>query len=275
MFKGDILKVMTTEVRLSYIHIDEPYAQDAQSEPKYSATLLLPKADGACYQEIMQAIEAAKQAGIKGPWKGACPPNFAKPIYDGDGLRERSGEPYGEECHGHWVISAKTKWKPDVVHQSNVRCTLPAGSVKSGDYARVIINFYAYDSSGNRGVACSLGNIMITREGEALGSRTSASDDFSDFESAGAAYQNAGYVPPEAPPQYGYQQNYGQPQYNQAPQQNYGQPQYNQAPQQNYGQPQYNQAPQQNYGQPQYNAPPQQGFDPNAYMSGGYGGYGG
>lgn len=264
MFKNDPLKVLTAEVRLSYVHIDQPYSQDGNSEPKYSATILLPKAEVACYQEIQQAIEAAKQSGIKGLWKGACPPNLSTTIYDGDGVRERSGEPYGEECRGHWVISAKSKWKPQVVHISNINCVLPDGSVKSGDYARVIINFYAYDSNGNRGVACSLGNIMITREGEALGGHTSASDDFSSFASAGASYQPQQYNQPAAPAQYG--QQYGQPaqQYGQpaAPSQGYAQPQYNQAPPQNYGQPA---APAQQYGQPQ-----QQYFDPNAYMSGGY-----
>ncbi len=271
MFKGDILKVMTSEVRLSYVHIDQPYAQEGASEAKYSATLLLPKTDVAVYQEIMQAIEAAKQEGVRGPWKGACPPNPAITVYDGDGVRERSGEPYGAECKGCWVISAKSKWKPQVVHQSNVKCVLPDGSVKSGDYGRVVINFYPYDSNGNRGIACSLGNIMITREGEALGGQTSAADDFADCGSAGYSAPAQGYTQSQynqAPPQ-----NYNQPQYNQAPPQNYNQPQYNQAPPQNYNQPQYNQAPPQNYAQPQYNQAPYDpnAFDPNAYMSGNYG----
>jgi hypothetical protein len=271
MFKGDILKVMTSEVRLSYVHIDQPYAQEGASEAKYSATLLLPKTDVAVYQEIMQAIEAAKQEGVRGPWKGACPPNPAITVYDGDGVRECSGEPYGAECKGCWVISAKSKWKPQVVHQSNVKCVLPDGSVKSGDYGRVVINFYPYDSNGNRGIAGSLGNIMITREGEALGGQTSAADDFADCGSAGYSAPAQGYTQSQynqAPPQ-----NYNQPQYNQAPPQNYNQPQYNQAPPQNYNQPQYNQAPPQNYAQPQYNQAPYDpnAFDPNAYMSGNYG----
>lgn len=247
MHNGDILKVRTNEVRLSYLHVDEPYAQEGSSEAKFSATLLLPKADTATYQEIMQAIEAAKQAGIKGLWKGACPPNLSTTIYDGDGVRARSGEPYGPECKGHWVISAKSKWRPQVVHHTDRNTPLGPGSIKSGDYAMVMINFYPYDSNGNRGVACSLGNIMITRFGEALGGQTSAADDFAD-----CTYNGYEASSP----------SYGQPQYNQAPPQGYGQPQYNQAPPQNYGQPQYNQAP-------PYDP---NAFDPNAYMNGSYGG---
>lgn len=273
MFKGDPTKVRTAEVRLSYAHLDQPYSQDGTQEAKYQATLLLSKNEVACYNEIMAAIGAAKQKGISDSWKGACPPNPSLPIHDGDGVRERSGERYSEECHGCWVISAKTKVKPQVVHQSNISCELPAGSYKSGDYARVMINFYPYDANGNRGIACSLGNVMITREGEALGGQSSATDDFADFGSDFSAAPQQGYSQPQSyqqPPQ-----SYGQPQsYQQSPQ-GYGQPQSYQQPPQGYGQPQsYQQQSPQGYGQqpaPQYNAPaPSDYFDPNAYANGGY-----
>ena len=40
------------------------------------------------------------------------------------------------------------------------------------------INFYAFNSNGNRGIACGLGNIQKIRDGETLSGRTSAADDF-------------------------------------------------------------------------------------------------
>ena len=48
----------------------------------------------------------------------------------------------------------------------------------SGCYARVSINFYAFNANGNRGVAAGLGNIQFVRDGEPLGSQVSASDEF-------------------------------------------------------------------------------------------------
>ena len=263
MYKNDALKWLTSEVRLSYIHIDEPYAQDANTEPKYQAAILLPKSEQACYADIMAAIQAAYQQGVQNKWKGAQPQlnDRTTPIHDGDATRA-SGEPYGEECRGCWVLSAKSKNKPEVVHISNIHSLLPMGSVKSGDYARVMLNFYAYDSNGNRGVACSLGNIMITREGEPLGNRSSASSDFAEFESAGAGFGTS-YAPPP-------QTAYGAPA-----------PPYNAPAQQPYQQ-NYNAPPvQQPYGAPQQSAyptpPPQQpygGYDPySGQNSGGYPGY--
>lgn len=40
------------------------------------------------------------------------------------------------------------------------------------------INFYAFNSNGNKGIACGLGNIQKIRDGEPLGGRTNAADDF-------------------------------------------------------------------------------------------------
>ena len=94
-------------------------------------------------------------------------------IYDGDGTRP-SGEPFGPECKGHWVITASSKQKPQCVHISNVHADLLPTDVYSGMYARVTVNFFPYDASGNRGVGCGLGNVCKTRDGEPLGGRANA-----------------------------------------------------------------------------------------------------
>ena len=48
MYQGIDTKVMTGEVRLSYVHLVEPYANPATpgAEPKFSVTLLIPDAAG-------------------------------------------------------------------------------------------------------------------------------------------------------------------------------------------------------------------------------------
>ena len=56
------------------------------------------------------------------------------------------------------------------------------GDVYSGMYARVTIRFFAYASSGNRGVGCGLGNVMKIREGEPLSGKSSALNDFKGLE---------------------------------------------------------------------------------------------
>ena len=55
---------------------------------------------------------------------------------------------------------------------------LDRDEVYSGCYARVSLNFYAFNSNGNKGVAVGLGNIQKIRDGESLGGRSTAAEDF-------------------------------------------------------------------------------------------------
>ena len=48
----------------------------------------------------------------------------------------------------------------------------------SGVWAILSVTFYAYEVSGNRGVACGLNNVMKYKDGEMLGGRASADSDF-------------------------------------------------------------------------------------------------
>lgn len=180
MYQNNPTKCLTGEVRLSYVHLDHPRSSDS-GDPKYSATLLIPKTDKTTEADIRAAINAAYENGVKNFWKGSRPQMRYPVIYDGDGVRP-SGEPFGKECKGHWVITASSKQKPQCVHISNVHAELLPTDVYSGMYARVTINFFPYDNSGNRGVGCGLGNVCKTRDGEPLSGRANAESDFAGLE---------------------------------------------------------------------------------------------
>ena len=49
---------------------------------------------------------------------------------------------------------------------------------KSGVYGRASISFYAFNSNGNKGIACGLNNLQKLRDGEPLGGKASAESDF-------------------------------------------------------------------------------------------------
>ena len=82
---------------------------------------------------------------------------------------------------GHWFINANSKTAPQIVDKA-VKPILNRDEVYSGCYARVSLNFYAFNSNGNKGIACGLGNIQKIRDGEPLGGRSLATDDFSKEE---------------------------------------------------------------------------------------------
>ena len=176
MYQNIPTKVLTGEVRLSYVNLTTPRAQQG-GDPKYSVTLLIPKTDAATYQDIVQSIEAAAQDAQGKLWNGVRPPVLPQPLHDGDGVRE-NGTPFGPECKGHWVMTASTKTKPQVVHQSNINAELAPQDIYSGMYARVTVNFFGYANAGRKGVGCGLGNVMKTRDGEPLAGGASAESDF-------------------------------------------------------------------------------------------------
>lgn len=204
MYQNIPTKVLTGEVRLSYANLTAPKVSQQGGDPKYGVTLLIPKTDTATYNDICASIQAAYDDGVTKKWGGAHPQPKAL-IYDGDGLRP-SGVPFGDECKGCWVITASSKNKPQVVGIDNINCELLPQDVYSGMYARVTINFFAYDSNGAKGVGCGLGNVLKTRDGEPLSGGASAVADFEGLGQSFAAQQAA--VP-------GYPQAF-QPQYNPA-----------------------------------------------------------
>ena len=216
MYQNIATKVLTGEVRLSYVNLTTPRAPQQGGDPKYSVTLLIPKTDAATVANINASMKAAYDDGVSKKWGGAHPQPKVL-LHDGDGLRP-SGLPFGDECKGHWVLTASTKNKPQVVGIDNLDCELSPSDIYSGMYARVTINFFAYDTAGSKGVGCGLGNVLKTRDGEALAGGASAA---SDFEGLGQSF--ASQAQPAAAPAF-------QPQYNPVvPQQAYTAPQQPQA----------------------------------------------
>ena len=192
MYNNVPTKVLTGEVRLSYVNLVQPRVNnnDPTATPKYSVTLLIPKTDTAVKQNIDASIEAAAADAQGKIWNGVRPPVMPIPIHDGDGVRE-NGTPYGPECKGCWVITASSKNKPQVVHQSDINTELLPQDIYSGMYARVTINFFGYNRAGKRGVGCGLGNVMKTRDGEPL----------SNSVVTAAEFAGVGGVQPQAPAQ--------------------------------------------------------------------------
>lgn len=205
----------TGEVRISYEHLLKPSvnANRPNDEPKYSATLLIPKTDIATKQRMDAAIQAAAQEGMATKWGGVRPPQLAVPIHDGDGVRE-SGEPYGAECKGHWVVTASSKNRQQVV-DLNVQPIIDATQIYSGMYARVSVNFFSYLSQGKKGVGCGLGPVQKTRDGEPLGGYVSPEEAFGSagFAAPAPGYSQPAYPQQPAQPQYGAPACPQQPQY--------------------------------------------------------------
>lgn len=172
MAKANKTRVITgRNTRLSYFHGWEPTSINGGPE-RYSTSVLIPKDDKETVDAINKAIDAAIEEGIAK--FGGKKPNKAAiklPLRDGDAERE------DEAYKGHYFLNANSKTAPQIVDKS-INPILDRDEVYSGCYARVSLNFYAFNSNGNKGVAVGLGNIQKIRDGESLGGRSTAAEDF-------------------------------------------------------------------------------------------------
>jgi len=171
-------KVITGEVRLSYAHVWEPHAIEEGQPKKYSCCLLIPKTDTKTIENIKQAIEAATQIGMSKKFGGDRPRKLSTPLRDGDTDDTHGGK---DDYVGHYFINASCQQRPGIVDR-NRQEIINSEEVYSGCYALVSVNFYAYNTNGNKGIACGLNHIMKTRDGDYLGGRTRAEDDFANVE---------------------------------------------------------------------------------------------
>ena len=168
-------KVITGTVRLSYANIWEPKSING-GDPKYSTSIIIPKTDVKTVNAINAAVDAAIQDGI-GKFGGKIPNKAALKLPLRDGDVERDDEAY----KGCYFLNANSKTAPQVVDRQ-VKPIMDRNEIYSGVYAHVSLSFYAFNSNGNRGVACGLGNIQKVRDGEPLGGHVDAADEFTTVE---------------------------------------------------------------------------------------------
>lgn len=169
-------KVITgPQTRWSYANVWNPKSING-GKPKCSVSLIIPKSDVRTVEKIKAAIKAAYEEGeskLKGNGKSVPPLSAIKtPLRDGD--IERSDD---ETYRNAYFVNANSDTAPGVV-DADRQPILDTSEVYSGVYGRASVNFYAFNSNGNRGIACGLNNLQKIRDGEPLGGKARAEDDF-------------------------------------------------------------------------------------------------
>ena len=173
-------KVITgVNTRWSYVNAWEAKSINGGA-PKFSVSLIIPKSDTKTIEKIQAAIQAAYEEGqgkLKGNGKSVPALSVLKtPLRDGDAER-----PDDETYADAYFINANSSTAPGIV-DADRNPILDRSEVYSGVYGRASINFYAFNSNGNKGIACGLNNLQKIRDGEPLGGKSRAEDDFATEE---------------------------------------------------------------------------------------------
>lgn len=172
-------QIITEPVRLSYLNVFKARALQEGQEPKFSACLLIPKSDKKTLKRIKDACEAARLASAP-IFGGKVPDKLKLPLHDGDGEMPNGGE-YPDEASGMYVLNCSSRQQPGLVDRQ-LNPILDQTALYSGCWARVDLNFFAYNTSGNRGIGAGLNNIQKIRDDEALGGRQRPEDVFDAYE---------------------------------------------------------------------------------------------
>ena len=140
--------------------------------------MIIPKSDTKTINAIEKAIDAAIEEGIakfggKKPNKAA----LKTPLRDGD--VEREDPAYADSV---FLNANANETNPPQIVDANLNKIIDRAEVYSGCYGRVSIDFYAFNTNGNRGIAAGLGNIQKLADGEPLGGGTTAEQDFGSFD---------------------------------------------------------------------------------------------
>lgn len=174
------MKVITgPDTRWSYCNVWQAKSINGGT-PKFSVSLIIPKSDTATIAKIKAAIEAAYKEGeakLKGNGRSVPALSVLKtPLRDGDAER-----PDDEAYANAYFVNANSSTAPGIV-DADRQPILDTSEVYSGVYGRASVNFYAFNSNGNKGIACGLNNLQKIRDGEPLGGKSRAEDDFADEE---------------------------------------------------------------------------------------------
>lgn len=169
-------KVVTGKVRFCFCHVFEPSAMEGQPEEmaKYSVCVIISKSDTQTLEKIKKAIENVKVVSKSrlADKSGKISSTIKLPLRDGDEER-----PDDEAFAGAYFLNAVSNRKPTIVDR-NLDPIMDKNEFYSGVYGRISINFFAFNTNGNKGISAGLQNLQKLEDGEMLAGGSTAQDDF-------------------------------------------------------------------------------------------------
>jgi len=167
-------KVITPEVICSFPYLFEisDYTQ------KYGLSIPIPESDKAAIKQIKTAIGNAAENKWGAKARAQIGKKIESPLRTGN--KEKEDDAIYKDT---LFFSANSTTKPGVINIDNRQITAEDDAIYPGCILRASVVFYAYDFTGKKGVACGLQNVMKVKDGDQIGGKPTAEDDFSDFSS--------------------------------------------------------------------------------------------
>ena len=161
--------IRTGKIRCNYVNIVRPKVNSLSGEEEYSIQLLIPKSNASLVAEINAMIEELARER----WGANIPPMMKRPLRDGDAEGKI-------EAHykNSYFMNVKSKEAPGIVDVEGNPVTLTPNDITNGDFFRVSIGGFTYDTPPPGGVSFGLNNVQIIAKGESISGRQRAEEEF-------------------------------------------------------------------------------------------------
>lgn len=173
-------RIITGVCRLSFPSLFETELDMNKTDTgKYATALLFSKDDTAMVAAVNQAIEEAKQRGIREikEWRGKWPATAHNPLGDGD---ERPNPLDGYD--NAYYLRARSKKRPKVIDQYKNEIAADHRNIDdlvyAGANAVASIDFYPFYTNGKAGIGVSLNAVQVLPGGDKFGGGGFDADDF-------------------------------------------------------------------------------------------------
>lgn len=157
-------RVITPTFRVSFPAVFSP--KEYNGKEKFSVTMLFDKEVDLGKMKKM-CLEVAKEK-----W-GKIPKPCKFPFRDGE---EKDLEKY-PVFEGMTFCLAQTQYQPGLVDE-NLQPIIDESEFYAGCYARASVTAFAWEFQGKKGVSLNLINLQKMKDGEKLGGRVAAEDEF-------------------------------------------------------------------------------------------------
>ena len=193
------MQIRIRNSRASFLNIRQPYTPKT-GDSKFTGNFIC--ADdtevsldgGKTWLPHAGAMERAILQLCHDKWNGKITPkleNYAYCKADGSGTRDKYVNDDGEYYEGYsadtmfFVAGVKVKDRPGgplIIDQKRNPLPAEAGHPISGDYVNTIINLFAYEWDGKKGISASLEGIQYLRQGEPFGAKAVEASAFDEEE---------------------------------------------------------------------------------------------
>ena len=177
--------MITPVIRTSFVNVWAARTTPDGNSKKYSICALIDKTDAEGLAQINAEVQKAIAKGIEtGKFPKTAVRALRLPLRDGDAEFEAGTR--GPEFKGKYFFNAtrdEAKGAPGVAKPQNgaVVPVMNQDDFYSGCRARLDVNFFPYNTAGNKGIGVGLNNCLFVGDGERLDGRMKAEDAFSKY----------------------------------------------------------------------------------------------